>query len=128
MIEKNPTAGNGKRIVGRHFYGNLYNCKANLADENFLRDVVLEAVKVSNSELVEYASYRFGEGKYAGISIVAIVAESHISIHTWPEYGYATVDVYTCGEYTKPEEAFDFIVEKLKPGKFTKHQLDRSLE
>ena len=104
--------------LGRHVFGNLYGCKSDLADEKFIVDVVLDAVKVANSELVKMSSYKFGNG---GVSVIAIVAESHISIHTWPEHGYATVDVYTCGEHTKPEEAFDFIVRKLAPIRVEKY-------
>ena len=112
------------KVVGKHVFGNLYNCKGDLNSEEFLKEIILEAVKISKSKLVDIFSHKFGE---FGISIVAIVAESHISIHTWPEYNYATVDVYTCGN-TEPEKAFDFIVEKLKPEKFTKEVIDRSLE
>jgi len=49
-----------------------------------------------------------------GVSGVVIVAESHISVHTWPEEGYAALDVYTCGEKADPEKAVDYILEKFK--------------
>ena len=114
------------KVFGKHVYGNLYFCnKELLYDEKFLVEIVKEACKVANSTLSKIISYRFGNN--GGVSVIAIVAESHISIHTWPEYGYATLDVYTCGKHTKPEEAFDFVVKKLKPKKFTKHFVDRSL-
>ncbi|MEM0480908.1 MAG: adenosylmethionine decarboxylase [Candidatus Aenigmatarchaeota archaeon] len=114
------------KIVGKHVYGNLYECEADLSNENFLQEIIIKAVEISNSKLEKLISYKFGKG--FGVSIIAIVSESHISIHTWPEYNYATVDVYTCGNHTEPEKAFDYIVKELKPKKITKHIVDRSLE
>ena len=112
-------------VIGKHVYGNLYNCKKDLLfDENFLINLIKEACKISNSTLIKIISHKFGN---LGVSVVGIIAESHISIHTWPEYEYATLDVYTCGKNANPEKAFDFIVERLKPKKFTKHIVDRSL-
>jgi S-adenosylmethionine decarboxylase proenzyme len=48
-----------------------------------------------------------------GVSGVVIIAESHLSIHTWPEYGYAAVDVFTCGTTVQPEKAAEVLIEKL---------------
>jgi len=52
-------------------------------------------------KLVEMKSWKFG-GKKGGVSVIALVEESHIAVHTWLEYNYATVDVYTCGEHSDP--------------------------
>jgi S-adenosylmethionine decarboxylase proenzyme len=48
-----------------------------------------------------------------GVSGVVVIAESHISIHTWPEYGYAAVDVFTCGTTVNPEKAAEVLIERL---------------
>jgi S-adenosylmethionine decarboxylase len=48
-----------------------------------------------------------------GVSGVVIIAESHLSIHTWPEHGYAAVDVFTCGTSVRPEKAAEVLIEKL---------------
>jgi S-adenosylmethionine decarboxylase proenzyme len=48
-----------------------------------------------------------------GVSGVVIIAESHLSIHTWPEHGYAAVDIFTCGTFVNPEKAADLLIEKL---------------
>ena len=45
-----------------------------------------------------------------GVTGLALLAESHISIHTWPESGYAAIDVFTCGDHTMPEKACQFLV------------------
>jgi S-adenosylmethionine decarboxylase len=56
----------------------------------------------------------FHEFSPHGISGVVIIAESHLSIHTWPEYGYAAVDVFTCGEVLQPSVAADYLVKKFE--------------
>ncbi len=113
-------------VVGKHVYGNLYDCDPKvLADEDLLRRIVIEAARISNMTLWEVRSWKFG-GKKGGVSVVALVIESHIAVHTWVEYRYATVDVYTCGANSDPEKAFDYIVKMLKPKRYTKHYADRS--
>ncbi len=115
-----------KRIVGRHVYGNLYDCdKEILGDEEKLRRIVVEATKVANMTLVDLRSWSFG-GEHGGVSVIALVLESHIAIHTWLEYNYATVDVYTCGERSDPWAAFNYILSQLKPKDYTIHYADRS--
>ncbi|NPA85121.1 MAG: adenosylmethionine decarboxylase [Crenarchaeota archaeon] len=116
----------GDRIVGRHVYGNLYGVEpSKLWDEDFLRELVREAAEIANMKVVELRSWKF-TGYHGGVSVMALVLESHITIHTWPDYEYATVDVYTCGEKGDPWRAFHLIVEKLQPEDYTVHFSDRS--
>ncbi|PUA31878.1 MAG: adenosylmethionine decarboxylase [Candidatus Terraquivivens tikiterensis] len=113
-------------IVGKHVYGNLYGCDARLmADEKYIRRLVREAVDIAKMHLVELKSWRFSSKK-GGISVIALVTESHVAVHTWPDYQYATVDVYTCGQESQPEKAFEHIVKGLAPREYTKHFADRS--
>ncbi len=115
-----------RQIVGKHVYGNLYDCDPNiLSDEEFLRQMVVEAARISKCNLYEVRSWKFG-GERGGVSVIALITESHIAVHTWIEYSYATVDVYTCGSRSDPEAAFDFIVSQLKPREYTKYFSDRS--
>jgi len=115
-------------VIGKHVYGNLYGCDpALLNDEERLVQIAKNAVKVSNAKLWEVKSWKFG-GRKGGVSVIALVLESHIAIHTWNEYNYATVDVFTCGSHTDPEKAFDYILSELKPKDYIKHRADRSLE
>jgi S-adenosylmethionine decarboxylase len=94
-------------------------------NEEKLRDAVVEAVKLANMTLVEIKSWSFG-GKKGGVSVIALVLESHIAIHTWLSYKYATVDVYTCGEKSDPWKAFEYIINVLKPKYYTVNYADRS--
>jgi S-adenosylmethionine decarboxylase len=116
----------GDRIVGRHVYGNLYGIDpAKLWDEGGLRELVVKAAEEANMKLVELRSWKF-EGYHGGVSVMALVIESHITIHTWPDYEYATVDVYTCGEEGDPWRAFHYIVKYLQPEDHEVHYADRS--
>lgn len=119
------TTKKGDRIIGKHVYGNLYGVDPNkLWDEEFLKDLVIKAAEVANMKLVEVRSWKF-EGYHGGVSVMALVLESHITLHTWPDYEYATVDVYTCGEKGDPWKAFNYIIEALQPD-YTVHFSDRS--
>lgn len=114
------------RIIGKHVYGNLYNIEPGiLLDEDKLREIVLNAAKIANMTIVEIKSWRFG-GTKGGVSVIALVLESHIVLHTWVEYQYATVDIYTCGSKSDPWKAFNYIVEKLSPEEYTVNYADRS--
>jgi len=119
---------NTDRIIGKHVFGNLYDIDPKiLNDKDFLHSIVLEAVKMANMTLVESKSWSFG-GKKGGVSVIALVEESHIALHTWTEYNYATLDVYTCGENSNPQAAFEYIVSQLKPKRYQMFFADRSSE
>jgi len=105
--------GERPRVYGYHVYGNFIDCAntAILSDEEALREIVVEAARIGNMRLLDVKSWKIG----LGVSVVAVVLESHITIHTWPEYRYATVDVYSCGTHTNPVAAFEYIKSVLKP-------------
>ncbi len=122
---RSATSTETPRVYGRHVFGNLYDCDVNiLSNEEKLREVVVEAAKIGNMTLLDVKSWRIGYG----VSVVAVVLESHITIHTWPEYSFATVDVYSCGMHTNPDEAFNYIVNALKPRRVEKRVAERHLE
>ncbi|MEM2790852.1 MAG: adenosylmethionine decarboxylase [Thermofilaceae archaeon] len=113
-------------VVGKHVYGNLYDVDLSVAaDEEKLKRIVLEAAQLGKMRVWDLRSYSFG-GDKGGISVIALVIESHIAVHTWIEYRYATVDVYTCGEQSDPFKAFEHIVKALKPRLYTFNYADRS--
>lgn len=113
------------RVIGRHIYANLYECdRSILSDAERLVSVVEGAARAGNMTLLDIKAWKIGEGA----SIVAIVLESHITIHTWPEFCFATVDVYSCGTHTDPKKAFEYIVSELKPARVDYGEADRSLE
>lgn len=115
-----------RRVVGKHVYGNLYEVDVSVAgSEERLREVVIKAVELGNMRLWDLKSWTFGRDR-GGVSVIALVVESHIAVHTWVEHRYATVDVYTCGEHSDPVKAFEHIVKELKPKFYTFNYADRS--
>ncbi|MEB3322806.1 MAG: adenosylmethionine decarboxylase [Synechococcaceae cyanobacterium] len=101
--------------IGKHCILELYDCDGTrLDDEAFLRDAITTAAKRAGATLLHLVSHRF---EPQGVTGLALLAESHISIHTWPESGYAAVDVFTCGDHTMPERACQVLVEQLAAGR-----------
>jgi S-adenosylmethionine decarboxylase len=100
--------------VGKHCILELYNCnQSRLDDEAFLRTAITTAAKRAGATLLNLITHRF---EPQGVTGLALLAESHISIHTWPESGYAAVDVFTCGDHTMPEKACQVLCEELAAG------------
>jgi S-adenosylmethionine decarboxylase len=121
-IEEN--SARNYRVIGKHVYGSAMECNPDkLMDEAFLTNLVIEAAKVGNMTLLDVKSWKLNPG----VTVIGVIVESHISIHTWPEYGFATIDVYACGEASQPEKAFDYIVDKLEAKYVVKGYADRSL-
>lgn len=112
--QQTPTASTTD-AVGKHCILELYDCDASrLDDEAFLRDTITNAAKRAGATLLNLITHRF---QPQGVTGLALLAESHISIHTWPESGYAAVDVFTCGDHTMPEKACQVLWEELGAGR-----------
>ncbi|MGK7901696.1 MAG: adenosylmethionine decarboxylase [Hormoscilla sp.] len=97
------------RTVGVHCVLELYNCPASLLNNtSFIKEALRSAARKAQSTLLGEVSYAFSP---LGVTALVLLAESHISIHTWPESGYAAADVFTCGEHTEPESACQYLVQ-----------------
>jgi S-adenosylmethionine decarboxylase len=97
--------------LGRHLLVELYDCeKEPLNDLDFIRKVTLKAAIDCGAVVLGDSFHQFSP---QGVSGVVVIAESHISIHTWPEFGYAAVDVFTCGTKVDPQIAAQVLIEKL---------------
>jgi len=97
--------------LGRHLLVELHDCdREAINDLDLIRDVMLKAAIESGAVVLSNSFHRFSP---QGVSGVVVIAESHISIHTWPEYGYAAVDVFTCGTAVNPEKAAEIITDGL---------------
>ena len=96
---------------GTHIICELSGCDARaLTDVEFVRNVMKAAALEANAEILKTAFHRF---EPHGVSGVVVISESHLSIHTWPESGYAAVDFYTCGDHTDPWRACDYAARRL---------------
>ena len=96
-----------------------------LSDRQFLRDALLSACRAAGATIMGDSFHTFTP--YNGVSGVIIIAESHLSIHTWPEYGYAAVDIFACGQSLHPEKAVEIMVRELKAGDHSILELDRGI-
>ena len=95
----------------KHFLLELYRCNCDkLNDESFLRCSLNRAAKLANATVLNLISNKF---EPQGVTAIALLAESHISIHTWPESNYSAVDIFTCGQNMMPELASQYLIESL---------------
>jgi S-adenosylmethionine decarboxylase len=108
--------------MGKHYLLNLYGCPFDLLDnERFLLDLIEIAAESSGATILQTISKKF---EPQGVTIVSLLAESHISIHTWPEEGKAACDVYTCGN-SQPKIGCDIIIHQLKSQSHTLSYIER---
>lgn len=95
--------------TGSHYIVEASGCDPEvIGDATKIRDILTQAAKAGHMEIKSSYFYRFMP---MGVSGVVIVAESHISIHTWPENRYAAIDVYVCGSASNPEKVIDYILD-----------------
>ena len=110
-------------IVGRHIIAELYGVKEDLiAREETVRTIVEEVVE--QAELTKVGSI-YKQFNPHGVTGIVLVAESHVSIHTWPEYRLVNLDIFTCGDKGKVEKAFKLFLERFKPESYRHYVLDR---
>ena len=96
----------------KHLLLELYRCDfEKLNDESFLRCILNRASKLANATVLNLMSNKF---EPHGVTAIALLAESHISIHTWPESNYSAVDIFTCGQNMFPDLASRYLIEALK--------------
>lgn len=106
------------KVIGKHVYANLYDIDSGLiANLDRLTTVVIKAAQVGNMHILELVTKKFSSlnGVEGGVSVIALIEESHIALHTWPESMYATVDIYTCGAKSNAELALKYVIDELKP-------------
>ncbi len=113
------------KMLGRHLVVEYSECdKSKLNDLHFLEEAMTEAVRRSGATIVRSV---FHEYNPQGVSGVVVIAESHISIHTWPEYGYAAVDFFTCGQSVDPHKAYEYMKEALGARSIGLKELSRGI-
>lgn len=99
------------RALGRHLVLELYNCDPEvLNDKDRIEEIMTKAAEKAGATIVQKVFHLFNPH---GVSGVVVIAESHLAIHTWPEYGYAAVDVFTCGSKVDPWKAYEYIKQEL---------------
>lgn len=108
MAERHQTSG-------RHILLDVWGVHFDtLNDLESMRDAMLGAAQAAGATVVDFAFHRFPS---QGLSGVVVLAESHISVHTFPEHEYAAFDIFTCGESTDPERACEYLTARLGPSR-----------
>ncbi len=111
--------------LGRHILAEIYGCNSDILNNRILIErVMVESALEAGAEVREVAFHKFSP---QGVSGVVVISESHLTIHTWPELGYAAVDVFTCGEKVNPWDACNYLTEKLGAGHMTATEVKRGI-
>lgn len=109
--------------VGEHIILELHHCQAvDLSDTRTLRQIAITAARKSRATVLEVMVHRFHP---KGASVVVLLAESHLALHTWPELKYVAADIFTCGANMSPEEAGDSLVHAFRPSSSSRLRLTR---
>jgi S-adenosylmethionine decarboxylase len=110
---------------GRHLILDLYDCDPEALDSyEMLEEWLQTALLMSKATILRIIGEKF---EPQGVTLLALLAESHASIHTWPEMGYAAIDLYTCGDTTNTHKAAEFLKYKLKAKTSEERELTRSI-
>ena len=109
----------------KHILFDLKGCSAALLDDaRHVRNSLFHAAILSKSEIIKIDYHQFHP---QGVTAFAMLADSHLSIHTWPEKGVAKCDIFTCGAKSTPEKAIEYLSEAFKANEVTSDAFDRLL-
>lgn len=112
-------------VLGKQLVIELFDCVDQRFDDiQWIEESMLEAARQANATIITSAFHKFSP---IGISGVVVIAESHLAIHTWPEYGYAAVDVFTCGDVLDGAQAVRVLSERLGSRRHLISSMDRGL-
>lgn len=112
--------------LGRHVLVELYGCSNELLnDVSFIEKAMVEAAETAGATVINSTFHHFSP---YGVSGVVVIQESHLAIHTWPEYGYAAIDLFTCGDTVDPWVSYQFLEKKLEASHGSSMELRRGQE
>jgi len=113
------------RALGRHVLAEIHDCDFDiLNDLKKVEESMVNAALEAGAEVREFVFHKFSP---QGVSGVVVISESHLAIHTWPELGYAAVDVFTCGESVDPWDACNYLTACFKAGRMDAKEIKRGL-
>ena len=108
----------------REMLVDLYGCRGNLDDAEFLVSLLKRAAEKMGSRTVKTATHKFSP---TGITVISILCETHMAIHTWPEYDYAALDIFICSEEIDPEVGWETIKQELNPSTYQISKLEQRI-
>ena len=111
--------------LGKHVIIELHACDSHvLNNPHNLEEHILKAVHLSGATPIKPFFHQFSPH---GVSGIVVIAESHFSIHTWPEYGYCALDIFTCGDDIHCDPAIEYLRQNLKAGHYSVMEIKRGL-
>ena len=109
----NPTPGPDSGVLARHLLAEYYGCDVDLLDSvEGLKPLLVGAAEAARTTVLNVHLHKF---QPQGVSGVVILAESHLAVHTWPEFGFASIELYVCGEDADPAAGHAYLEEHLRP-------------
>ena len=109
----------------KHILFTLRGCDVDLLNNNHhIRDGLIKASRLSGSKVMDVSTHCFSP---QGVTSIALLSESHMSIHTWPDEGTAVCDIFTCGSDTTPEKGVEYLKEWLSATEIESQEIIRSL-
>ena len=113
------------KSLGKHLIIEFFQCdRTILNDLKILENHFLAAVELSGATVIQPCFHQFSPH---GITGVVVVAESHFAVHTWPEYGYCALDIFTCGDNVDGHKALNYLKEKLKAANTSVMEVKRGI-
>lgn len=111
--------------LGRHVLAEIYGCDFEILNNiQKVERIMVNAALEAGAEIREYVFHKFSP---QGISGVVVISESHLAIHTWPELGYAAVDVFTCGDTVDPWDACNYLTEHFEAKQISAKESKRGI-
>ncbi len=111
--------------LGRHILAEFYGCPPEkLNNTDLIKQDMVAAALEAGAEVMETVFHRFSP---QGVSGVVVISESHLAVHTWPEFGYAAVDVFTCGQTVDPWISCDYLKQKFSAKNMTAREIKRGI-
>lgn len=111
--------------LGKHILAEFYNCDPSaINDEAHVEELFLQTAKDSGATVINWNFHKFSPH---GISGVVVISESHLTIHTWPEYGYCAVDIFTCGDRIDNRLCLSMLEKGLKAGQTSVVEMNRGI-
>ncbi|MEM8528063.1 MAG: adenosylmethionine decarboxylase [Bacteroidota bacterium] len=122
MVNSYPSNVNREKVIGKHIILEFYDClPEKLDDTPFLENAFRKAAMEMGATILSSNFHPFAP---IGVSGVVIIKESHLTVHTWPEYAYAAIDIFTCGEL-EMEKGIAYLKDALCPSKVIQNILHR---
>ncbi|MEM0201095.1 MAG: adenosylmethionine decarboxylase [Candidatus Micrarchaeaceae archaeon] len=114
------------RVVGKHFLGNLYKIdKIVVSNREFVKKILETALSQGNIGVTEIKVWPQNTPNSC-TTILGVLQEGHVALHTWISYEYATIDIYITGNNSDPEKAFSYIIKNLRPKRHEIFTVDRT--